>query len=107
MEGCAGGSILVVVAMQALEIQSSIQKEALSHDHLQDVLKGVVPPLGRGHSHVTRSPYIRGLGSIDLELMKRKSFPQIKDALPCSYFLATVEGFELKSIMICTLILLL
>jgi hypothetical protein len=38
--------------------------------------------------------------------MKRKSFPHIKDALPCSWFLATAEGFELKSIMICTLTLL-
>jgi hypothetical protein len=35
--------------------------------------------------------------------MKRKSFPQIKDALPRNSFLATAEGLELKSIMICTL----
>jgi hypothetical protein len=39
--------------------------------------------------------------------MKRKNFPHIKDVLPRSSFLATTEGFELKSIMICTLTLLL
>jgi hypothetical protein len=39
--------------------------------------------------------------------MKRENFPHIKDALPHSWFLATAEGFELKSIMICTLTLLL
>jgi hypothetical protein len=42
-----------------------------------------------------------------LELMKRKSFPHIKDALPRSWFLATAEGFELKSIMNYTLTLFL
>jgi hypothetical protein len=52
-------------------------------------LKGVVPrPLGREQSALRGAP-IHGVGSIDLELMKRKSFPHIKDALPRSWFLAT------------------
>jgi hypothetical protein len=76
--------------------------------HTIKFLKGVVPrPLGHGQFALPGA-LIHGVqGSIDLELMKRKSFLQIKNALPRSWFLATAKGFKFKSIIICTLTMLL
>jgi hypothetical protein len=55
-------------------------------------IKGVVPPLGRGHSHITRSPYIWGLGILLLGVNENKKLSPYQGCAAMQLFPSNCRG---------------